>query len=140
VCFCFLHTSQNTNRCSFYKLISLSVHRLGESYRRRCLPVHFLRYLLQREVDCLEFQSALVSLLEQVPLRCDVETLVGSYWVYFYEGCIGCIGVLKDWLMRTVSTSLDEGQEWLSLDSLQDHALLIDILRQMAFDATERLY
>ena len=116
----------------------LNFGQLNGQVGRRCLPVHFSRYLLQREADCLEFQSALVSLLEKVPLRCDVETLVGSYWVYFYEGCIGCIGVLKDWLMRAVSATLDEGQERLSLDCLQGHILPTDILRQMALDAGER--
>ncbi len=115
----------------------LNFGKLNGQIGRRCLPVHFSRYLLQREADCLEFQSALVSLLEQVPLRCDVETFVGSYWVYFYEGCIGCIGVLKDWLMRAVSAALDEGQDRLSLDCLQDHILPTDILRQMALDASE---
>jgi len=115
----------------------LNAGKLNGQIGRRCLPVHFSRYRLEREADCVEFQSALVSLLEQVPLRCDVETLVGSYWVYFYEGCIGAIGVLKDWLTRTVSAALDEGQETLTLDCLQDHMLPTDILRQMALDASE---
>ena len=115
----------------------LNFGKLNGQIGRRCLPVHFSRYLLQREADCLEFQSALVSLLEQVPLRCDVETLVGSYWVYFYEGCIGAVGVLKDWLMCAVSAALDEGQDTLTLDCLQDHILPTDILRQMALDASE---
>jgi hypothetical protein len=115
----------------------LNFGQLNGQIGRRCLPVHFSRYLLQREADCLEFQSALVSLLEQVPLRCDVETLVGSYWVYFYEGCIGCIGVLKDWLVRAVSAALDEGEARLTLDCLHDHILPTDILRQMALDASE---
>jgi transcriptional regulator with XRE-family HTH domain len=115
----------------------LNFGKLNGQIGRRCLPVHFSRYLLQREADCLEFQSALVSLLEHVPLRCDVETLVRSYWVYFYEGCIGCIGVLKDWLVRAVSAALDEGEARLTLDCLHDHILPTDILRQMALDASE---
>jgi hypothetical protein len=115
----------------------LNFGQLNGQSGRRCYPVHFSRYRLEREADCLEFQSALVSLLEHVPLHCDVETLVGSYWVYFYEGCIGCIGVLKDWLMRAVSAALDAGEARLSLDCLQDHILPTDILRQMALDASE---
>jgi hypothetical protein len=115
----------------------LNAGKLNGQIGRRCLPVHFSRYRLEREADCLEFQSALVSLLEHVPLHCDVETFVGSYWVYFYEGCIGAIGVLKDWLTRAVSAALDEGQDRLSLDCLQDHVLPTDILRQMALDASE---
>jgi len=115
----------------------LNAGKLNGQIGRRCLPVHFSRYRLEREADCLEFQSALVSLLEQVPLRCDVETLVGSYWVYFYEGCIGAIGVLKDWLTRAVSAALDDGEERLTLNCLHDHILPTDILRQMALDASE---
>src|SRR5258707_15651184 len=70
-----------------------------------------------------------------VPLRCGVETLVGSYWVYFYEGCIG---VLKVWPVRAVSAALDEGQETLTLDCLHDHIRPSDILRQMALDVCRR--
>ena len=66
-----------------------------------------------------------------------METLVGSYWVYFYEGCISCIGVLKDWLVRAVSAALDDREERLTLDCLHDHILPTDILRQMALDASE---
>ncbi|GHO98721.1 hypothetical protein KSF_087690 [Reticulibacter mediterranei] len=115
----------------------LNAGKLNGQIGRRCLPVHFSRYRLEREADCLEFQSALVSLLEQVPLLCDVEAFVGSYWVYFYEGCIGAIGVLKDWLTRAVSAAFDEGRETLTLDCLHDHMLPTDILRQMALDASE---
>ncbi len=50
---------------------------------------------------------------------------------------MGCIGVLKDWLLRAVSTALDDGASRLSLDCVQDHALPVDIYRQMALDAYE---
>jgi hypothetical protein len=110
---------------------------LNGQLSRRCLPVHFPRYQLRREEDCIEFQAALLALLHKVPLNCDADTLVGSYWLYFYECSIGCIGVLKDWLLRAVSTALDEGQDTLTLDWLQDHASPVDIYRQMALDATE---
>ncbi len=85
----------------------------------------------------MEFQAALLALLQKVPLNCDAETFVRSYWLYFYECSIGCIGVLKDWLLRAVSTALDEGQDTLTLDWIQDHAPLVDQYRQMALDATE---
>ena len=58
-------------------------------------------------------------------------------WLYFYECSVGCIGVLKDWLLRAVSTALDDGLTRLSLDCVQDHALPVDIYRQMALDANE---
>lgn len=60
-----------------------------------------------------------------------------DHWLYFYECSIGCIGLLKDWLLRAVSTALDDGKSRLSLDCVQDHALPVDIYRQMALDAYE---
>jgi hypothetical protein len=111
--------------------------KLNGQIARRCLPVHFPRYQLQREEDCIEFQAALLALLHKVPLRCDAATFVTSHWLYFYECSIGCIGVLKDWLLRAVSTALDEGLDTLSLDWIQDHAPPVDIYRQLALDATE---
>ena len=60
-----------------------------------------------------------------------------SHWKYCYECSVGCIGLLKDWLLRAVSSALDDGASRLSLDCVQDHALHVDIYRQMALDAYE---
>jgi len=115
----------------------LNFGRLNGQTARRSLPIHFPRYQLRREKDCIEFQAALLALLQKVPLTCDAETFVRYHWLYFYERSIGCIGVLKDWLLRAVSTALDEGQDTLTLDWVQDQASLVDQCRQMALDATE---
>jgi len=111
--------------------------KLNGQIARRCLPVHFPRYQLEREADCVEFQSALLELVRRIPLTCDAERWVTDHWLYFYECSVGCIGVLKDWLLRAVSTALDDGLTRLSLDTVQDHALPVDIYRQMALDAYE---
>src|SRR6266704_6695002 len=111
--------------------------KLNGQIGRRCLPVHFPRYQLEREADCVEFQTALLELLRRIPLTCEAERWVTDHWLYFYECSVGCIGVLKDWLLRAVSTALDDGESRLSLDCVQDHALPVDIYRQMALDAYE---
>lgn len=115
----------------------LSFTRLNGQAARRGLPIHFPRYQLQREADCIEFQAVLLALLKKVPLLTDAETLVVEHWHYFYERCIGCVGVLKDWLMRAVSAALDEGDDRLSLERIQEHALSISQCEQMALDAIE---
>jgi len=112
----------------------LSFTRLNGQASRRGLPIHFPRYQLQREEDCTEFQAALLALLKKVPLHIDAETLVVKHWLYFYERCIGCVGVLKDWLLRAVSATLDEGGDTLSLERVQEHALSISQCEQMALD------
>jgi DNA polymerase III delta prime subunit len=118
-----------------YELLSFT--RLNGQASRRGLPVHFPRYQLQREEDCIEFQAALLALLKKVPLVTAAETLVVKHWLYFYERCIGCVGVLKDWLLRAVSAMLDEGGDTLTLERLQEHALSISQCEQMALDAVE---
>ncbi len=100
--------------------------KLSGQTARRCLPVHFPRYELEREEDCIEFQSTLLELLRRVPLECSADRWVTDHWLYFYECSVGCIGILKDWLLRAVSTALDDGQTRLSLDCVQDHALPVD--------------
>jgi len=111
--------------------------KLNGQIGRRCLPVHFPRYQLEREEDCVAFQTALLELLRRVPLECSAERWVTDHWLYFYECSVGCIGILKDWLLRAVSAALDDGQSRLSLDCVQDHELHVDIYRQMALDAYE---
>jgi hypothetical protein len=44
-------------------------------------------------------------LLERVPLDVDLNDLL-SRWRWFAEGCVGCIGVLKDWLVDAVAATL----------------------------------
>jgi hypothetical protein len=111
--------------------------KLNGQIGRRCLPVHFPRYQLEREADCVAFQTALLELLRRVPLECPAERWVTDHWLYFYECSVGCIGVLKEWLLRAVSAALDDGASRLSLDCVQDYALHVDIYRQMALDAYE---
>jgi hypothetical protein len=111
--------------------------KLSGQTARRCLPVHFPRYRLEREEDCVEFQTSLLELLRRVPLECSAERWVTDHWLYFYECSVGCIGILKEWLLRAVCTALDDGLTRLSLDCVQDHALPVDIYRQMTLDAYE---
>lgn len=67
----------------------------------------------------------------------DAATLVKDYWLYFYERSIGCIGILKDWLLRAVSTAQVEHKDILTLDRIQDHALEVEQCQQMMLDAFE---
>ncbi len=56
-------------------------------------------------------------------------------WFYFYERSIGCVGVLKDWLIRTVAATLHDGGDTLSLDRLSEQALQVGQCERMAIDA-----
>jgi hypothetical protein len=48
-----------------------------------------------------------------------------QHWFYFYERSIGCVGVLKDWLVRASAAALHDGCDTLSWERLEEHALAI---------------
>jgi hypothetical protein len=115
-----------------YELLALR-HLNGQAARRG-LEIHFPRYQFQHEPDQRAFQGVLLTLLQQVPLSVDQEALL-SQWPYFYERSIGCVGVLKDWLVRAVAATLADGQSVLTLARLQEYALPEAQCESMAMEA-----
>jgi hypothetical protein len=114
----------------------LAFRNLSGQASRRSLDIHFARYQIQQEQDRHDFQGVLLALLKQVPLTVDVETLM-CHWLYFYERSIGCVGILKDWLVRAVATTLYDGSDTLTLTRLHEHALSEAQCERMAIEATE---
>jgi hypothetical protein len=112
----------------------LDLRNLSSQVARRGHDIHFPRYQFQQEADQIAFQRTLRGLLEHVPLQMDLQNLM-NHWYYFYERSIGCIGVLKDWLIRTLSDALHSGADTLMLEGLQAHALSNAKLERMATDA-----
>jgi hypothetical protein len=56
-------------------------------------------------------------------------------WPYFYERCIGRIGVLKDWLVRALAATIAAGQNQLYFERIQECALPIAQCESMALEA-----
>ncbi len=84
---------------------------------RRGRDLHFPRYHVASLEERQEFAGAVQYLLERVPLTCDVEALL-TRWRWFAEGSVGCIGVLKDWLVDAVTVTLAQGGTSLTEESL----------------------
>ncbi len=114
----------------------LSFRNLSGQASRRGLDLHFSRYQFQNEADRRDFQGVLLALLKQVPISVEIESLM-QHWVYFYERSIGCVGVLKDWLVRALAAALYDKSKVLTLEYLQEHALSLAQCERMAIDATE---
>lgn len=112
----------------------LDLRNLSSQTARRGHDIHFPRYQFQQEADQVAFQRTLRGLLEHIPLHMDLQNLM-NHWYYFYERSIGCIGVLKDWLVRTLSDALHSGADTLLLDRLQAYALSNAQCERMATDA-----
>lgn len=115
-----------------YELLAL--RNLSGQTARRGLEIHFPRYQFQHEPDQRDFQGVLLTLLKQVPLEVDQEALL-QQWPYFYERSIGCVGVLKDWLVRAVAATLADRQSVLTFARLQEYALPEAQCESMAMEA-----
>ncbi len=100
----------------------LAFRNLSGQAARRGRDLHFPRYHISRKGERQEFVGALRYLLTQVPLACDVDGLL-AHWRWFAEWSLGCIGILRDWLVDTVATLLAEGGGPLSIEALTAHAL-----------------
>ena len=72
---------------------------------RRGRDIHFQRYHVNDKEERKEFAGALQYLLERVPLSCDVKAML-SRWRWWASGCVGCVGILKDWLVDAVAATL----------------------------------
>src|SRR6266487_3054693 len=112
----------------------LDFRNLNGQAARRGHDLHFPRYQFQHEADRKAFQGALHALLQQTPLDMDIQDLM-NHWYYFYERSIGCVGVLKDWLVRAVASSLRASTRTLTLAHLEQHALSNAQCESMASDA-----
>lgn len=114
----------------------LNFQNLSGQASRRGLELHFPRYLFQDEQDRKDFQGVLLALLKQVPLQLELENLM-QQWFYFYERSIGCVGVLKNWLIRAVAAELHDHGNTLTMERLQENALSLAQCERMAIDAVE---
>ena len=116
----------------------LKFRRVSSQAARRSTDVHFPRYQLEKPEDCSAFQGAL---LKQACLavsgreakKTELQTLM-DHWPLFYRGCLGCVGVLKDWLIRTVSAALRKGDARLTLERVREQELIEASLADMAAD------
>lgn len=105
--------------CGTYEL--LRIRNLSGQLSRRSIDIHFPRYDATKTSDRRNFVRVLQTFTEQMPLmeRPDPAKL----WEYFYEHSIGCVGIVKDWLVKALSTALGGPSPALTLKHLERHAL-----------------
>jgi hypothetical protein len=86
---------------------------------------HFSRYQLTQQKECENFIRTLKTLLTQVPLQVDIPEML-QHWQWFGEWSIGCVGILSDWVVETVSSVCKAGGTTLTIAELIKHALKPD--------------
>jgi energy-coupling factor transporter ATP-binding protein EcfA2 len=90
-----------------YELVDLL--DASEQIARRTRYIHFPRYQLSDKKHLRGFKEALRIAQQLLPLAGVLEE---SDWVkeykYFYYGSLGCIGILKDWLLVALDQALED--------------------------------
>jgi hypothetical protein len=98
-----------------YELVDLT--DLSAQLSRRSCKIHFSRYRVDSDEDRTAFKSVLLTFQRYLPLA-EAPDLVKE-WAYLYEGCLGCVGVLKDWLNRALGEALRAEGEMLTRAHLE---------------------
>jgi energy-coupling factor transporter ATP-binding protein EcfA2 len=113
----------------------LSFRNLNGQLSRRSVDIHFPRYCAESAQDRKAFVGVLRSFAQQLPLAEPPD--LANDWEFLYERSIGCIGLLKQWLSRTLSASLRRGQDTMSRADLEGQALGISQIDKIFAEASE---
>ena len=113
----------------------LAFRNLSGQLSRRSIDVHFRRYRADNAEDRKAFMNVLCSFERQIPLP-EPADLVAN-WEFLYERSVGCVGILKEWLVRTLSAILRRGSTTLTLRDLTVHALTVSQCEKILAEITE---
>jgi hypothetical protein len=99
----------------------LAFRNLNGQLSRRSLDVHFDRYRADRPGEAAIFLNVVRSFSAHLPLKAPDD--LATNWEFLYERSIGCVGILKDWLVQALSVMLRRGAIHLELRDLEACAL-----------------
>lgn len=99
----------------------LAFRNLSAQLSRRCVDLHFSRYRTESADDIEVFQNAVFTFQKQLR-SCECLDLLGI-WDFLYERSLGCIGILKDWLMQALIVAARNASPGLTTAVLEKTAL-----------------
>jgi energy-coupling factor transporter ATP-binding protein EcfA2 len=118
--------------CGTYDL--LRIRNLSGQLSRRSIDIHLPRYDVAKVADRRTFGKILQTFAEQMPLPEQPD--LTRHWEYLYERSIGCVGILKDWLVKAFSTAVRQSAPTLSLKHLEKYALSVPQCDRLIEEAT----
>ena len=113
----------------------LAFRNLNGQLSRRSIDIHFARYHAESTDERRAFISVVRSFARQLPLP-TLPDLV-SEWEFLYERSLGCVGVLKQWLTRSLSATLRSGEATLTRQNLESHALSVPQVEKILSEISE---
>jgi len=113
----------------------LAFRNLSAQLSRRSIDIHFPRYKADDPDDLKVFRTIVKSFEQQLPLLEPPDLL--KDWEYLYERSIGCVGILKDWLVRVLVSLSRRGAESLNRKDVEAHAPSVAQCDKMLSEAVE---
>ncbi|MEB2363142.1 MAG: AAA family ATPase [Bryobacterales bacterium] len=113
----------------------LAFRNLSAQLSRRSVDLHFSRYRTENAEDVEVFQNAVFTFQKQLR-SCEQLDLV-KVWDFLYERSLGCIGILKDWLMQALIVAARNASPALNSAILEKTALSASQCEKMLQEARE---
>ncbi len=113
----------------------LPFRNLSGQLSRRSVDLHFARYSADSPEDMQIFHNILLTFQKQAPFAKEPDLL--GLWEFLYERSVGCVGILKDWLVRASVASLKNGDATLSLEELERTALSVSQCEKILIESRE---
>lgn len=98
----------------------LGWRKLNGQLRRRSPIVELRRYRRDDAADVQEFYNILAAFQKHLPLEREPNLL--RHWEFCMQRSIGCVGILKDWLLSTLGAALDRGSRTMTAEDLKTYA------------------
>ena len=114
----------------------LAFRNLSAQLSRRSMDLHFQRYRADSAEDRRVFRSVLLTFQKQLPFT-EAETDLMTMWEFLYERSVGCVGILKEWLMRGCVRAIKHGAATLSREHLERTALSISQCEKILAESRE---
>jgi hypothetical protein len=113
----------------------LAFRNLSGQLSRRSVDLHFSRYCAESSDDIEIFQNVVLTFQGQLPLGHGLN--LPSIWDFLYERSVGCVGVLKDWLMRALIATIRGHSTSLTRRVLDKTALSVSQCEKILAEARE---
>ena len=113
----------------------LAFRNLNGQLSRRSIDIHLSRYRADDSEDRQTFINVVRSFEKELPFQDRLDLV--SEWEFLYERSLGCVGVLKEWLVRVATVAVRKGGR-LRRGDLQAQALSIAQCEQMHANSSVR--
>jgi hypothetical protein len=110
-----------------YELLTLDT--LSAQLGRRSMVVHFPRYQATNKDDVRAFKTVLLAFQRHLPVE-EMPDLI-SQWQDCYACTAGCIGLLKEWLLKALTETLERSAKTIEPSILAHHAPSLAFREQM---------